>query len=53
MSMKRKTVQISPQAHRIIQREAVRQTVEHGYSITIGMIIGQLAEKLHKLRGWK
>jgi hypothetical protein len=51
--MKRKSVQISEKAHKIIQKEAVRESMKHGYAVTIGMVIGQFAEKLQKLRGRK
>ncbi len=52
-AMKRKPIQVDTKTHRILQREAVRQSMKPGFSVTMGGIIAQLAAKLPRKRGNK
>lgn len=47
----RKIVQLDPKTHKIIQREAQRQSLKPGFTVTLGGVIAQLAAKLGKKRG--
>lgn len=51
--MKTKLIRVDAKLHRKLQKEAFRQSMKKDCVVTIGGVISQLAEKLHKQRGRK